>query len=98
MRYRTIRCPNCKQFIEFRKPQSFSYNEFLGNPIAFCPKCSKPYKTNLKKWNNMTIHERNVVKQRTYLVAFAWAFLFTFIGMIVYSFLDEKFNFTIGVN
>lgn len=100
MRYTTIRCPYCKKFIQIMKPNNWSYSDYLGEPIAYCNFCSKPYKTGRKKWDKMTDKEKKKLHLYTYLHALVgafWVTLFLVIILMVVVFAifklsDEFFN------
>ena len=103
MRYTTIRCPYCKKFVQIMKPNNWSYSDYLGEPIAYCNFCSRPYKTGRKKWDKMTDKEKKKLNLYTFLHALVGAFWFTaFLVLIlivvfqVFKLSDEFFNKYIG--
>lgn len=104
MRYTTIRCPYCKKFIQIMKPNNWSYSDYLGEPIAYCNFCSKPYKTGRNKWEKMSEGEKQKLKRYTYLHALVGAFWFTLflvilvsiVALKIFKFSDEYFKEYIG--
>lgn len=87
MRYTTIRCPNCKAFIQIMKPENWSYADYLGEPIAYCSYCLKPYKTGKKKWNSMTKAQQQNVRNNKYWHALVYVMIYTVIFALIFSYL-----------
>lgn len=60
--YRTSKCPYCKTTLQYRKRTYWNdYTNDIGDPIAYCPTCKKPYKTGKEWWSKMNSKKKNLI-------------------------------------
>jgi hypothetical protein len=60
--YEIERCPNCNYLLDYRR--GVASGTTIGPPIARCPKCQKPYRTNQSEWANKSPAERRAYHWR----------------------------------
>ena len=60
--YKTYKCPYCKHVLSRNERTYWNhYDKDIGNPIAYCINCYKPYKTGKQWWKDISKGRRSVI-------------------------------------
>ena len=90
--YRTSKCPYCKTTLQFRKRTYWNdYTQDLGDPIAHCPTCKKPYKTGKERWNKMSSKRKNLIYSKLAVSFIVQPFIIIIILMLIWTVLGLIF-------
>ena len=84
--YRTSKCPYCKTTLNYRKRTYWNdYTQDIGDPIAYCPTCKKPYKTGKEKWRKMSNKRKNIIYLKLAISFIVQPFIFLIIIMLLWT-------------